>query len=241
MGYFANGFVFTSEPDFKAVAAMASDRCVRGYRYNDLDLWLLDIWKPRSQLKRHEPFCDSAATGFEADMAATDAPTQGFLETLRRLLVQLYGLCGRDSEVSYVRMAIAVASAARCPTFCFAADDEEKDMGCRTIPESLVSFGCRLDRLEVSYGGEAFIVTPVRHVEDNDEYEFEEMLGKVARIGGLSLAPQRVVEGGRLLYEYPVKQWPKEAGYPAELLGLGTWDPLLNVEADFNVVFERLI
>ena len=57
---------------------------------------------------------------------------------------------------------------------------------------------------------------------------------------GVQVLEPRDVEGGRVPYENPVAQWPRVAGDPAEILGLGTWEPLVNLEKDFAVVFERL-
>ena len=36
-----------------------------------------------------------------------------------------------------------------------------------------------------------------------------------------------------VFYRFPVELWPSEAGNPAEVLGLGTWDVFDNFERDF--------
>jgi hypothetical protein len=240
MGYFANGFVFTSLPDFEAATKVVPGRLARGYKHNQHSVWLLDLWKPRGKLKlRRSPFCDPAAEGFRTDLAVVDVATRAFLTALERLR-QAIGLGSSGPEVSNVHLALAVATAARCPAFFFAADDEETDMGCNAISGSLVSFGCRLDRLSVEYKSERTSFTPLNHLEDGDEEGMQEVIAAANTVVGVSVLAPRDIEGGQTLYEYPVAQWPKAAGDPAEILGLGTWDPLLNVENDFAVCFEKL-
>ena len=239
MGYFANGFVFTSDPDFKALsAAIAADRCVRGYKHVARSIWLVDIWKPRGKLRlRHAPFCDGAADGSNVDPRGLDAPTRAFLECFQHMTGAL-GM-GPSVELDYVHLALATAAAARCPSFLFAADDEALDLGCRTAPGSLVSFGCRLDKLSIRYDGKQVTAIPLNFLEDDDADFLAEMIARIRGVPGLSVLAPRDIENGQTLYENPVEQWPKDAGDPAEILGLGTWDPLTNLETDFAVVFER--
>jgi hypothetical protein len=239
VGYFANGFVFTAEPDFALVGAAIPDRLARGYKHNRRPVWLLDLWKPQGTLAlRRAPFCDPAAAGFRTDLAAADSHTRGFLAAFQRL-TEAVGDRTADPECGNAHLALAVAAAARRPTFFFAADDEETDMGCRAVPGSLVSFGCRLDRLAVQYSAGRTAVTPLNFLEDDDEDGLRDLIARASRVAGVSVTPPRDIEGGQPLYENPVAQWPREAGDPVEVLGLGTWDPLVNVERDFAVVFER--
>ena len=80
MGYFANGFVFTSQPDFAAAANVAPGRLARGYKHNHDPLWLLDIWRPRRNRQlRRSAFCDPAADGFRTGLTGVDAATCAFL------------------------------------------------------------------------------------------------------------------------------------------------------------------
>lgn len=240
MGYFTNGFVFTSLPDFEAASKVVPGRLARGYKHNKHSVWLLDLWKPRGKLQlRRSPFCDPAAEGFRTDLDVVDGGALAFLTALERLR-QAIGLGSGGPEVSNVHLAVAVATAARCPAFFFAADDEETDMGCNAISGSLVSFGCRLDRLSVEFSGGQTAVTPLNHLEDDDEEGMQDVITAAKTVPGVSVFEPRDIEGGQTLYEYPVAQWPKAAGDPAEILGLGTWDPLLNVENDYAVVFEKL-
>jgi hypothetical protein len=240
MGYFANGFVFTSEPDFASASRVVPGRFVRGYKHNRQPIWLLDIWKPRGKLQvRRSPFCDPAAEAFRTDLTRVDAPTNAFLAALERLR-QAIGHRGDGPEVSGVHLALAVADATACPSYFFAADDEETDMGCNAVSTSLVSFGCRLDRLSIRYTSGQTTVIPLNYLEDGDEEGLQELIAAASNVPGVSLQAPRDIEGGQVLYENPVDQWPKTAGNPAEILGLGTWDPLLNIDEDFTVVFEKL-
>jgi hypothetical protein len=239
VGYFANGFVFTAEPDFAAVSAAICGRFVRGYKHNRQPVWLLDLWEPRGwRSTRHHPFQDAAADGFRAKLTAVDADTREFLATFQRLRVAV-GHRNGEPEQGNVHLALAVAAAARRPTFFFAADDQETDMGCRALPGSLASFGCQLDRLAVEYSAGRTTATPLNFLEDDDEGGLRDVIARASLVAGMSVLPRRDIEGGQRLYENPVAQWPREAGDPVEMLGLGTWDPLLNVERDFAVVFER--
>jgi hypothetical protein len=236
MGYFANGFVFTSKPDFRAVSKAVPGRIAQGYKHKRLPVWLLDLWKPRDELHFHQaPFCDPAADGFRTDLTAVDAATCEFLTAIEGIK-RAAGYRTASPEDGYIHLALAIAAAARAPTFFFAADDDETDMAGRTVPGSLVSFGCRLDRLSVQYSSGRTVVTPLKHVQDGDTDGFRRRVGQVERVRGITVSPPREVEGGQNLYENPVAQWPWEAGDPAAILGLGTWDPLVNVESDFTIV-----
>lgn len=239
MGYFANGFVFTSPPNFDAAGRVAPGRSARGYKHKQHSIWLLDLWKPRGKLQlRRSPFCDPAAVGFRTELAAVDQATRDFLMAIERLR-QAVGLANSGPELANVHLTLAVAAAARCPAFFFAADDEEMDMGCNAVSGSLVSFSCRLDRLTVQYADGQTAVTPLNYLEDGDEEGLEESADAAKTVAGVTVFEPRDIEGGQVLYEHPVGQWPKAAGDPAEILGLGTWDPLLNLENDFAVVFEN--
>jgi hypothetical protein len=232
--------VFAAEPDFAAVGSAVSDRHVRGYKHNRRPVWLLDVWQPRGKLAfRRAPFCDPAATGFRMDLEAVDADSRGFLAKLQ-LLREAIGQRTADPELGNLHLALAVAKAARQFTFFFAADDDETDMGCQTVAGSLVSFGGRIDRLAVQYSEGRTTVTPLSFLEDDDEEDLRKLIARASRVAGVSFLPPRDIEGGQTLYENPVAQWPTDAGDPAEILGFGTWDPLLNIERDFAVVFERL-
>ncbi len=240
MGYFANGFVFAAEPDFAAVGAAIPDRLARGYKHRQRPVWLLDLWPPpRRPSPRRAPFSDPAADGFRTDLAAVDGGTRDFLAALQRLKEVVVGYRAADPECGCAHLALAVAAAARRPTYFFAADDEELDLGCRTVPGSLVSFGCRLKSLAVEYGAGRTTVTPLNFPEDEDGDDLRDLIARASRVEGVSVLPPRDVEGGLPFYQNPVAQWPAEAGDPAEVLGLGTWDPLLNVERDFATVFDR--
>lgn len=239
MGYFANGFVFTDQPDFEAASKVVPGRLARGYKHNQHPIWLLDMWKPRGKLQlRRSPFCDPAADGFHTD-SALDVPTRAFLTALEALR-EAIELGSREPEVSGIHLALGVAAAARCPAFFFAANDEETDMACNAVSGSLVSFGCRLDRLSVQYISGQTTITPLNYLEDGDEEGLQDLIGAAKTVAGISVLASRDIEDGQVLYENPVGHWPKAAGNPADILGLGTWDPLLNVEKDFAVVFEKL-
>ena len=239
MGYFTNGFVFTSRPDFEAASKVIPGRSARGYQHNRQSVWLLDLWKPRGKLQlRRSPFCDPAAEGFRTD-TALDGPTRDFVNVFEALR-QACDLGSGRPEISGLHAALAVAAAARGQAHYFAADDEETDFGCNAASGSLVSFSCRLDQLSVQYANGRASVTPLSDLEDGDEDRLQDLIAAAESVAGISVLQPRIIEGGQIFYENPVGQWPQAAGDPAEILGLGTWDPLANIENDFAVVFEKL-
>jgi hypothetical protein len=140
------------------VSKVVPGRLARGYKHNQRPVWLLDLGKPRGKLQvRRAPFCDPAAEGFRTDLARVDPATRSFLGALEGLQ-QAIGLATAGPEVSYVHLGLAVAGATRSDAFLFAADDDETDMGCNVVSSSLVSFGCRIDRLSVHLAGSAIPV-----------------------------------------------------------------------------------
>src|SRR5262249_39684072 len=182
----ANGFVFTSEPDFRAVTEIVPGRFARGYKHIRRPIWLLDLWQPRGKLLlRNASFNDPAADGFRTDLASIDAATRGLLTALEGLK-QAVGCGNADPEVACVHLALAVAGATGCPAFFFAADDEETDMGCNTVRGSLVSFGCRLDRLSVQYSGGKMTVTPLNYLEDGDDEGLQDLIADARSVAGIS-------------------------------------------------------
>jgi hypothetical protein len=91
----------------------------------------------------------------------------------------------------------------------------------------------------VEFSGGRLRLIPSRFVEE-EEPEVElppAVLRAIAAIPGLSIEPERTIDGGLPFYGSAVGLWPW--GDPAKLLGIGTWDPFLNLERDFRTVFER--
>jgi hypothetical protein len=239
MGYFANGFVFTDQPDFEAASKIVPGGLARGYKHNQHPIWLLDLWKPAEKLRpRRSPFCDPVPLGVSTG-GTLDAPTRSFLTALEDIR-QVIGFDGRGPELTAIHLALAVAAATCCPVFFFAADDEETDLACNAVSGSLVKFGGRLDRLSVQYSRGQTAITPLNYLEDGDEEDLQELIDAVRSVPGITVLPQQDVEDGQVLCENPVARWPIAAVSPADILGLGTWDPLSNIEKDFTVIFEKL-
>ena len=237
MGYFSTGIVFFAQPDFVALPTALPGHSVCGYKHKSAPVWLLDIWQARGRSNRwRTQFGDDSAEGFQIDLSGVDEPTREFLTNFERLR-QALGERG-PSEAGYVHLTLAVSSAVNRLAFLFAANDEELDLGCQVLPGSLVSFGCNLGQLSVEYHRGELTVTPLRDLEDEDEDGVLKLIGQVQTVPGVVIMPTRDVDGGSLLYEHPVRQWPSDAGDPAQLLGLGTWDVLENVGSDFEVVYE---
>lgn len=238
MGYFSTGIVFFAQPDLAVLPAALPGHSVCGYKHKSAPVWLLDIWQARGRSNRwRTQFGDDSAEGFQTDLSGVDEPTRQFLAKFERLR-QVLGERG-PSVAGYVHLALAVSSAVNRLAFLFAANDEELDLGCQVLPGSVVSFGCRLSQLSVEYYLGELTVTPLRYLEeDDDEERLLNQIRQAQTVPNVVIMPTRDIDGGSLLYEHPVRQWPSYAGDPAQLLGFGTWDVLENVGSDFEVVYE---
>ena len=113
-------------------------------------------------------------------------------------LQQAIGFRNVGPEASYVHLALAIAQATRSPAFFFAADDEEIDVGCNAVSGSLISFGCRVDRLSVQYTNGQTVVTPLNYLEDGDEEGLQELIGAANGVAGISVSEPRNVEDGQV-------------------------------------------
>ncbi len=235
MGYFSNALVFTSAPDFQALLGVNPGRYAQGYKHRSKPFWLMDFWMPRGTIKRRVgPFCDPAfATGtFTATVA--DEQSQKAIETFRDICNAIGSSSNRELE--YLNFAIAASRVVETKVMLFAADDEDLDLGVNAWRGSLVSFGIRSHCVSIVYHAGVCHVTPLNIFED--ERELDPLLTRLRSLRAITLGPTQTELEGQELYEHPVGQWPAEHGTAAEILGLGTWDPLVSLEEDFEVVFE---
>ncbi len=137
MGYFANGFVFTTPPDFESATNAVPGRSARLQAQAAFYLvarpveaaaktaaWPFTIHRLRSRWVSHR----------SRPLWRGDAHILSALERLQ----QLMGFQSVGREASRVHLALAVAGATGCPAFFFAADDEETNMACNAAPGARV-------------------------------------------------------------------------------------------------------
>jgi hypothetical protein len=239
MGYLTTGFLFLAQPSFAAIADAFPGVQARGYRHKVRPIWALDLWeKPWRKQAKHFPFQQRfAASAVEPPPAGPDV--SAFLGELDGLLAAL----GNKADVLVAkecRLALGISRLAAAPTFFFAGDDDLVDVACTTEAGRLARFRCRLGRLALVHDEGRSEILPSASLEEDDEEADQQRVIDVARTAvSWRVAPPAASDGGRQLHESALALWPSEAGEPGELLGVGTWDPVQNLDADFDVVFER--
>lgn len=240
MGYFVNGLVFSTEPDFSAIASLNRDRFARGYKHKEHAVWLMDFWKPKGTVQRRTyPFCDPMVGELAQKLFERNNESFKEIVTIYEELAAISE--GLDQEIrGYLNLAMSASTVHDGSVFCFAADDEDLDFACTAHQGILNSFGFRQDFIAATYSNDAFTVTPINQFMDGCESEFEAQLKQLSAIRGIEISETRDDLDGQQLFENPVALWPAEAGSAEEMLRLGTWEPLENLEADYEIVFEKL-
>jgi hypothetical protein len=237
MGYFANALVFNSPPDFDAIVKINPGRFARGYKHKSKTFWLLDFWLPRGTIRRRVgPFCDPAfARGIFCDSSFESEP----LYPINILLSLLQAVdVSLDVDLEYIHFAIAASRATKNKVFCFAADDNDLDVGVNASNGDLLSFGLRRDCISFVFANNRCTFTPINLFDEDNQEEFHHTLEKLKTMGNAEISEIRDGMEGQQLFEHPVGQWQFENGTAEEILGLGTWDPLINLDDDFEIVFE---
>jgi hypothetical protein len=226
VGYYANALVLGAAPDagrlpglFKAGANVVV------YKHRRAALWLVDAWIPTK--RPHFPFTDEAplqvleageddaADRYVAAAGALDDGLEGYAEPWIRWTQQAARTLGQDA-------------------FAFVADDEGRDAACLASPAGGLRCKARHEATAIEIDGAAVTVVPFDLVEDPEYNLPEEALDDLRELDGVQVAPARVIDGGHTLYGNVVALWP--IGDPGELVGIGTWDPFLELERDFEVV-----
>lgn len=239
MGYYGNGFVLTQSPQWEQLATSFPDSLsLRGYAHRSQPIWLLDAWVP----SRHEhwPFTHRLPKG---PILGSELPalTTDLLELLRRVYSSLAPV-EQDYGLGYVEGAARLSVAGGQRTFFFAADDDLVDMAVAATAGLVDTLQIRHETCSVEFSGGSLRLIPFRYSEsEEDDAEFgipPAILREIATVSGLSVEPSRTIDGGAPFYGSAVELWPW--GDPTRLLGIGTWDPFLNLDRDFRTVFERV-
>lgn len=235
MGYHGNGFVFTAEPEWQATARALPDFiAMRAYKHKEQPIWFLDAWKHST--RHHLPFAGELPDKLELE-GELPPNTTAVLETYRQIVKAL-----PSAEVSYglglLRSVAHVSLASAVPIFFFAADDEGTDMAVCAEAGHFTKFCVRTGIGAIEFAMGKLIFVPFEYMEDPDLTPSTQELASLAQIAGLAVAPAQPIESGLPLYGSAVRLWP--SGDPAKLLGIGTWDPFMNVDRTLEIVFERM-
>jgi hypothetical protein len=237
MGYLASGYAFSVEPDWERVRRLLPKFHVRGYKHKDRPLWMLDAWQTTPG--EHYPFTGQPIEfkDLKIEGAKPDSPLATTFERICDLVA------ASDEYPSYerafLRVPLAIAAAAKAPTFAFTADDDTLDFAALVDSGSYVSLGCRMESLDMVLDDGVLRVMPFRSDEDeDDDGPASELLRGLARLENVRVGETRTVEGGWLIYHHPTAVWPDEWGNVEELLGFGTFDPFETFAEQFAPVFE---
>jgi len=238
MGYLTTGFLFLAEPPFAAIADAFAGFAARGYRHKVRPVWVLDLWeKPWRKGATHFPFQERFAA-IEAVVPPSGGPDGiAFLRELDALLSAL----GDEADLLVAkecRIALGVSRLANAPTFFFAGDDDLVDVACAADSGRLARFRCRMGYLTVVHDEGKSEIVPSEPLDEDEDAAFQESLAAARAAVNWSMTPDSS-DGNRRLHESALALWPAQAGTPGEPLGVGTWDPAQNLDADFDVVFER--
>ena len=213
------------------------DHGFTGYRHKATGVTALDVWKCTG--RQHWPFTDEPGK-----IAMTPLPG-----TTEDILARFGEICEaiRTAELTeaiygepLLRLTAYLSSILGVDTFFFAADDELTDMAARASGRVLTDFRIRFGAYAVVFADSHFRVTPREFVEDDEIAYSEKVLERIRVLPDTTVAEPERIDNGNPLYESAVLLWPQEAGDPAELLGIGTWDPFLKIDADFSTVASRI-
>jgi hypothetical protein len=233
MAYFATGYAFGSEPAWERIQRSLPQFHLRGYKHKERELWMLDAWQTRFAAP-HEPFGDGPPSPHDFAVKAQPVPEAvALFDRIEEALGEWWG--SRVYGADWLLVPWSVASAAGVPTFAFIADDESYDFAALVAEGAFVRVGCRVGLLDVVLDGESFRIVP--YSDEDDEPLAPELLDKLASLPGVRLS-KPAAPFDSAFYSQPAGLWPAEWGDGEKLLGLGTWDPLLNFEQTFALVYQ---
>lgn len=255
MGWSSYGYVFTSEPNWERLLELPipANQLV-GYKHGTLDLWLVGIASPR----------DRGAAAF-AYFTTLDLPVnRRKLDPQTRQLLDLIGTIRNrlqtqflDFTQAWLNQSLALAERTALPVFFFTADDSYVDVGCQVEPGKVLDFAARFTDFSLRLlEGTVRVLIPDRDrldsfprekldaLKDLDGVEVVIRKGLQAQAKGNSPPTRRRVTSvtGDMarwtqFYRFPVEMWPANAGDPAEVLGLGTWDLFDPFDKNFVQVY----
>lgn len=226
MGYFTAGVVLTSEPQWDRLNSLPSPLGFRGYAHSSQPIWLCDFWCGHPL--PNYPFQDGGEN-YVFESFEGNAQIQRFSQLVSRY-DEIYG-------EAWLRAAHKLAGLWNQRVFLFGADDELCDFACCADGTAILSLALNVEQFRIELDGNDFIITPRTDPEDDFEDDAGDQLDELSTLDFVRVLPTQLHERG--LFENPVELWPQDAGNPKKIAGIGTWDPLDNLDQDFRVVFER--
>ena len=239
MGYFGNGFVFSQEPNWSLLSDLPAELGLTGYSHTSKSLWLLDVWKCARHSHWH--FGDQIGVG-QHHLAPVPVEAEANLATFARICEAISHADLSEDIYGSVELHLTALLSHRlhASVFFFQGDDESSDMAATAVDGLFAEYRVRMGLYSVSFREGTFEVTPRTFAEDPEFSYSEDVLNEIATIPGVRVAQPVVIEAGETLYGNAVALWPADAGNPAKVLGIGTWDPFDNIERDYAQVFSRV-
>ena len=215
MGYFTAAFVFNEPPNWKQLTGLCKRVKFTAFKHKSEPLWILACNKPAKEAEER-PFQCFLGGGRYPGPALFDP--QG---ALKRSLVKAVAEAAPSQDgIAHdaLMLGAGIHRALEIATYFFAADDEGLDLALEFREGKLVRFKQAGEKgsVELRDG----LVSAEVNAED-DEAENGENEGEC-----------------RMFYGVPVSHWPQGWPDPQMTLGLGTWDPLLKLEEDFEVCYR---
>lgn len=235
MGYLVSGYAFAGAPRWAELERLLAAFRLRGYRQKAGPLFLLDAWAPRGGGK-HSPFC---AEPVRASMLEGAGPNSAsaVVAAFDEIGTLLGDVAAADYGAGWLSVPLSIAAAAGTPTFAFTADDDMFDFAAYVDAGAIVHAGCRLGPFKVIAGEEMLFVVPYA-IEEDDYVPDDALLARLAALRNVQVLATEHVDGGFPLHEHPLILWPKNWGDATELLGFGTFDALVRLDEEFEVVHE---
>lgn len=238
MGYLSSGFAFDGIPDWGAVHSVFESFSIRGYKHKECGVCLLDVWKSKKNHPSRYPFTTQP---IPAESIPHPMPTSRITAAFDEICSILSAVETVEYQPDWLCIPLLLSSAIDRPTFAFTADDDLVDYGALASPTALVRMGCQIGMFDIVLENGIFSVTPFASEEQEETVEYDdELFAALASIEEVRVLPARAISGGLQIYRHPSDMWPSEWGDVEKLLGFGTFDPLLDLDNDFEVVYEHV-
>lgn len=239
MGFFAAGFIFSSQPNWSRLADLAPSLRLSGLKHMNAPLWFLTC-SPIDEDRTNFPFRPFLYEPLVLPgTAQTSNPLFQALSLAATTVSDEYG--GQVILRSSLEIGYAIHTTLDIPTFFFATDDEGLNLAFFFSDSGLES--CKIDgnngiaQLE---GNHVKVYPMAIEGEEEDSsavYASEDLEGAQH----IEVAPFKCVsedDRGRFFQSTPLSIWP--SGWPSasSFLHFGTFDALSNYPAEFKIEFE---
>lgn len=228
MGYYAAGHVLLAEPNVAGLDEVVGGLYWSVYKAKDLAVWLLDTFPTAPG--QHGPFSEYIWRGGDDAELARAVPGYGPI---------MKAMTSFKQDLPYTAWLLLSRGLSQClrdRVFTFLSDDDAMQMTCICDKGDIVRVHCEYGQLDMVYESGKFLFRPLISLEDPVEPNPK----LVQRLSGLEAVelgrPVTIPEGGRPVHDILLRDWPREAGDPAQLLDIGTGDDFLDLESRFALV-----